>query len=231
MATLSQKELRKLAYINPRPGDSITNVIAAMLERSNTHNIRVTCVFNDAQFTVEPGMDAETAYALWHTEMERQGEQWSKSMKAEASRRKQRARADADAARGIEIRTMLQEESIQVPEDKLAEFNDVVKANSSDGYSMAAVNYAISWAVAMQRAMRDGKTLESVAEELSHYVDYEGITGFMYGWAVSFLASFWQFGEQLRRWHNINTQLGNEGEQANESGGVLNPALLVIDQK
>jgi len=54
----------------------------------------------------------------------------------------------------------------------------------------------------------------------------------MYGWAVSFLASFWKYGEELRRWHNLDTQLGDEGEQANkEKGATLNPALLSIGKK
>ena len=35
-------------------------------------------------------------------------------------------------------------------------------------------------------------------------------------------------GEALRRWHNRDTQIGTEGDKANESGGVLNPALLTI---
>lgn len=50
----------------------------------------------------------------------------------------------------------------------------------------------------------------------------------MYGCAVSALAKFWVHGEQLRIWHNLDIQIGNEGEKANESGGVLNPALLNI---
>lgn len=33
---------------------------------------------------------------------------------------------------------------------------------------------------------------------------------------------------KLRRWHNKDIQLGTEGDAANESGGVLNPALLHI---
>lgn len=56
----------------------------------------------------------------------------------------------------------------------------------------------------------------------------DGITGFMYGCAVSGLAKFWKHGEQLRRWHNKDSQLGTEGDEANESGGVLNPAILTI---
>lgn len=44
--------------------------------------------------------------------------------------------------------------------------------------------------------------------------------------AVVVLTKCWSRGEELRRWHNLDTQIGNEGEKANASGGVLNPALL-----
>ena len=73
-----------------------------------------------------------------------------------------------------------------------------------------------------------GDELEDIAEETSHSADTDGITGFMYGAAVSTLASSWKHGERLRCWHNLDTQLGNEGKRANESGGTLNPAILNI---
>jgi hypothetical protein len=57
-------------------------------------------------------------------------------------------------------------------------------------------------------------------------VDAEGITGFMFGCAVLVLAKCWKYGEALRRWHNRDTQIGTEGDHANETGGVLNPALI-----
>ena len=53
----------------------------------------------------------------------------------------------------------------------------------------------------------------------------------MYGCAVSALGLFWEHGEELRQWHNLKTQIKDEGEKANASGGVLNPALLTISPK
>jgi hypothetical protein len=38
----------------------------------------------------------------------------------------------------------------------------------------------------------------------------------------------YELDEELRRWHNLRTQIGDEGEKANEDGGVLNPALLRV---
>ncbi len=232
MSNLSKKELAKLANINPRIGEDVHKVIEQMVYRANSYGIRVTCVFNEAQFTVEPGMVALDAYQLWKAEMDRQGRQWSKSMKAEVSRRESKAREERDVVRGQNIHAMLEHEKIQVPWYKRLAFNKAVRVNSADGYSAATINYAIAWAVAMQQALRKGKKIADVAEELSHEVDYERITAFMYGWAVSFLASFWKYGEELRRWHNLDTQLGDEGEQANkEKGATLNPALLSIGKK
>ena len=100
--------------------------------------------------------------------------------------------------------------------------------NNTDPYGSAVIRYATHWANMMEKAFNQGQTLASVAKELSHACDTEGVTGFMYGCAVGFLSQCWEHGEELRRWHNVDTQIGNEGEVANEAGGVLNPALLSV---
>lgn len=99
---------------------------------------------------------------------------------------------------------------------------------NKDGYGGAVMTYAERWARLMESKMGNGEKLADIADDCSHLADLEGITGFMYGCAVSVLAKVWQHGEELRRWHNLKTQIRNEGESANESGGVLNPALLNI---
>ena len=65
-----------------------------------------------------------------------------------------------------------------------------------------------------------------IAKEQSHLADTTGITGFMYSMAVGILAKCWTHGEELRQWHNLDSQIRNEGEKANKSGKVLNTALL-----
>lgn len=102
-----------------------------------------------------------------------------------------------------------------------------VEANS-DGYGSGVMRYAEAWARLMQARMAAGNELEAVAKQASHDADVEGITGFMYGCAVSMLAQAWAHGERLRRWHNLDAQIGDEGARANENGGTLNPALLNI---
>jgi len=106
-----------------------------------------------------------------------------------------------------------------------------IKAQKGDGYGLAIFRYAESWANLMEKRMACGKTLVECAEKASHDADVEGITGFMYGAAVSILSQTWEHGESLRQWHNLKTQVGNEGAKANKSGGVINPALITISTK
>lgn len=106
---------------------------------------------------------------------------------------------------------------------------DLSRANNTDPYGKATLDYAEAWANLMEARMADGVELAAIAKEASHEADTEGITGFMYGMAVAILAQVWEHGEELRKWHNLDTQIGDEGERANEvEGRVLNPALLSI---
>jgi hypothetical protein len=104
-------------------------------------------------------------------------------------------------------------------------------ANNQDPYGSGIIRYAQRWADLMESRMASDAALVSIAESTSHEADTEGITGFMYGAAVSVRASSWEHGEDLRRWHNLDTQMGDEGERANEDGGVLNPAVLNIGNR
>lgn len=108
-----------------------------------------------------------------------------------------------------------------------AGWDKTVEVNS-DPYGKAGVDFARRWAEMMEEKINNGEQLKDIARQASHEADTEGITGFMYGCAVSVLSQVWIHGEELRRWHNKDTQIGDEGDKANESGGVLNPALLNI---
>lgn len=98
-------------------------------------------------------------------------------------------------------------------DDHLVEIN-------KDPYSRRCVTYAEDWGRLMQAEMAKGKALKDIAEPTSHQADTDGITGFMYGAAVSMLAECWVHGEELRRWHN--KEYGHEGD------GVVNPAVMTI---
>jgi hypothetical protein len=109
------------------------------------------------------------------------------------------------------------------------EWKKGIDAQKGDGYGLACYTFAEYWARLMQKGISEGKQVKDIADECSHKADIPcGITGFMYGCSVSILAHCWKYGEELRRWHNKETQLGTEGDKANENGGVLNPAMLSI---
>lgn len=102
---------------------------------------------------------------------------------------------------------------------------------NQDPYGEGVYRFASEWATRMEARVKETEgtlTIKDIAEACSREADDEGITGFMYGCAISILAGCWVYGEDLRVWHNLDTQIGDEGERANESGGVLNPALLSI---
>jgi hypothetical protein len=105
---------------------------------------------------------------------------------------------------------------------------DLTVANNSDPYGKPGVDFARQWAELMEQKISQGANVADIAKQCSHDADTEGITGFMYGCAVSILSQVWLHGEDLRRWHNIDAQIGTEGEEANKSGGTLNPAILNI---
>jgi hypothetical protein len=55
-----------------------------------------------------------------------------------------------------------------------------------------------------------------------------GITGLMAGAVASMVSQCHSRGEEFRRKWNLSNQIHNEGDKANDEGGVLNPALLCI---
>lgn len=114
--------------------------------------------------------------------------------------------------------------------DKQTLWDHSVKIND-DPYSRGVYVYAARWANLMEEGMATGQKLGDIAKGTRHAADVEGITGFMYGCAISILSEAWEHGEELRRWSNLDLQIGDEGEKANESGGVLNPALLNVKEK
>lgn len=116
---------------------------------------------------------------------------------------------------------------MKIIEGKEQEYADLREKNS-DPYGGRCFTYAEDWADLMEAQMASGDALADCAKETSHKANTDGITGFMYGVAAAILSRCWIHGEEFRRWYNLDTQLGTEGEEANENGHILNPALLRI---
>ena len=96
--------------------------------------------------------------------------------------------------------------------------------NNLDFYGHGVYTFAERWAELMEKDIEaTGDPVKSItknAEGFAKEADTEGITGFMYGCAVSILAECWEYGEILRKWHNH--------EYHYDGDGVVNPAILTI---
>ena len=144
-------------------------------------------------------------------------------IEAENQRRDQQRRAElqakADAKRDVVTAKLATAPEIEISNKAAWE---EWKAYNRDDYGRAIVAYAERWARLMQIEISSGKELDDIAEATSSEADIDGITGFMYGTAVSALAATWEYGDQLRKWHNKQYGITEDTE------GVVNPAILTI---
>ena len=113
---------------------------------------------------------------------------------------------------------------MKIKESIREDFEHGKKINDNP-YGSGVYKYLERWADMLEEKMKEtGKpmpeVIEEYADQLSHDADTEGITGFMYGCAVSILSQAWEYGEDLRKWHN--KQYGYSGD------GCVNPAIMTI---
>lgn len=226
-------------------GSSITPTIAEAIALSAKKKRPIVFEFNGVTVTVRGDSNPELIYRDWsralsgyinknvgpHPNPVLTDAEKASDARIEAKNERERQKQQAEYEKKARAhRERVEAKLVNVPAIELADEAgwQKFKDNNQDGYGGAVVTYAERWARLMQLEMANGKNLEDVAEPTSSEADLEGITGFMYGCSVSTLAHCWKHGDRLRRWHNLKYQLGNEGEKANESGGVLNPALLSL---
>lgn len=119
------------------------------------------------------------------------------------------------------VRQSMQTEELQFKDDEACKiWNNFVDANSKDGYSAGVVRYVEYWAKFMQYLMtkHKGVKVAQIADQASNVADLEGVTGYMYAYAVNVLSQVWKYGEELRKWHNKDYDY--------EGSGVVNHAIL-----
>ena len=101
-------------------------------------------------------------------------------------------------------------------------------SNNTNPYGRACFVFANELAKNLEDLMVDtGRPFNELSsaeiKEAEHKADevVGGVTGFMYGVAISCLTDVWEYGEELRKYHN--TQMGNPSAK-----GTINPAILNI---
>lgn len=214
---MSKKQF--FAY-NPMIGTTIDHAIAAMIELAIEHDMDVKAEFNGITIIASRYNTPESVKRFYQAEMDRQSEAYNNSpAKAESDRRvvEYREKFDAAMIEGILPFSMGNQDV----------WDKIVADNDTD-LGRGIVYFAARWANLMEAKMAEGAKLEDIADEAGREADVYGMSGYTYGLAVAVLSEVWEHGDQFRRWHNLSTQIGNEGELANENGGVLNPALIGI---
>jgi hypothetical protein len=205
------------------PGSHISKSCEQLAAKAKASGQTVRGKFNGIVIEAIPESTADQLVDWYRAECKREHEEHIKTPEYKAMM------ADL-AAKGRKRKAEFSEAMTDAPPiavKNAAEWNDW-KEKNTDPYSAAALRFAENWARIMQKRIDQGESVALAASATQYIADDEGITGFMYGCAVHSLVGCWVYGEELRIWHNLDTQIGNEGEKANASGGVLNPAVLSI---
>ena len=119
---------------------------------------------------------------------------------------------------------------MKIAKGKEDRYKQWVEANSNNYYNRGVINFAKRWAEILEKQIDEQNTEDpktvifNNADWSSHDADTEGITGFQYGCAVSFLADVWEYGKLLNSWNNIQYGYSEDTE------GTVNPAVWAIKQ-
>lgn len=116
------------------------------------------------------------------------------------------------------------EESIKGVDLELSDPEGWQKSREANGdsYGKCALDFAEGFAKLMQKDISNGKTVAQAYNDNQYKMGFLGITGFMFGAAVSTLTQTWKYGEELRRAHNKEFGLPEDTK------GVANPAVVSI---
>lgn len=145
-------------------------------------------------------------------------EDWLLSTEGLEYTNNQKLLAEQQVKNGIEFDKKFNSVSISFVEGGKNIWKSYLKKNPN-GYGKGILKFSKLWAFYMEQQMENELTKE-IVDSACKKADVEGITGFMYGAAVSTLSTVWKYGEQLRVLHNKDYNI--------ETEGVVNSAVLTI---
>lgn len=221
--------------LDTMPGDDFHSVAKKAKEIAYQQSTTVEFDFNGITCLVDSPTDLELLWRDYHNahimEWKTVGPvpllEYDAETKAELEKR-ERAREERQATAQAEYEEKERQKKAAFEEVTAGITIDLVdekawnegKENNQDPYGGAIFIFAEAWAKLMQAEIAKGSTVAACAEHTSFAADFVGLTGFMYGAAVSILGQCWKHGEELRVWHN--SQYGHSGS------GTVNPAILNI---
>ena len=111
-----------------------------------------------------------------------------------------------------------------MPISDKAKWNDVVKINSTDGYSSCCVNIAAEVMRLLDLPENQKFECHDLINKADDNIKAGGITGFMAGAAASMVSQCHSRGEEFKRQWNKGYGVPDDAE------GTVNPAILTIDE-
>lgn len=239
----------KEVILDSMAGSEISQTIREAIEISGTYGwtdfdykgALVKFDFNGVMVSVQTDSDPELIYRDWNRAMNgyidkavgpypnpvltHEEKETDARIEAENERKHQKWHDEANA-KHIAAVNSLEEMLKDAPAIELADeagWQEAVRVNSADPYSNGVTVFAERWARIMQVKLANGEKLEAIADPSVREADVDGITGFMYGCAVSLLAQTWKHGRELNRWHNKQYGVTEDVE------GTVNPAVLTVN--
>lgn len=211
--------------LNTSAGNNFSTVSEKAKQIATEKNVTVEFEFNGVICLVDKNTNLEWLHRdysnSWTMEWKTVGAnclpEYTPEVQAEFGRRTKlnegkRAKQEAEYRAKEEKERTAFEEKVKGIEIELKDADAWKKSKeaNTDPYGKCAIDYAEGWAKLMQVEMSKGKSLIDCAEKTSYELVFYGITGFMYGAAVSTLAHCWKYGEDLRKWHN--KEYNHEGD-------------------
>jgi len=184
---------------------------------------QVECYFNDCKLTWQIENKTcvtteEEVLQQWENHQDKQHleyEEWLNSEEGIASVKAEQER-QAKQEEDLKARQiMIERNNFTFSEGGEEKWKMSVEKNT-DFYGKGILDFAKAWAIYMEESTLTKESMEEACKK----ADVNGITGFMYGAAVSLLSECWKYGEDLRKLHN--EEYGHTGE------GVVNPAIITI---
>lgn len=216
--------MKKRIELEINAGERIDKAVAKMFDRLKSKDDSVVAQFNDIELVASLDKTPRQVVDEYHEECARRHEKYINSEDYKSGKT---AVKHNELVKRQQLQQLLAIAPLEPTFVDRVAWCKTVAANN-DPYGAATVGFAFLWMRLMEGQIASGVKLKDCAEKMAHLANTEGITGFMYGCAVGIASKVWKHGEELRRWHNLDAQIKDEGEKANEFGSVLNPAILNI---
>ncbi len=210
----------RTVVIEPSAGTSLDDFANACAVEALFYGFHIVAKWNDVHICFPPTKTRGEVYAAWKQLVDAR---YATYLASDEYKRRQEEAKRAATDKAISLMLSLAGAPSEPNMSRNPDGWALSVANNQDPYGAATMKYAAMWARLMEGEINAGASLESCAKRLSHLADTDGITGFMYGCAVSILSQCWVHGEALRVWHNRDYGVASET-------GTVNPAVLTIGE-